>query len=371
MALPTDLRIALVHDYLVQDGGAERVLAAFQELFPQAPTYTLLANRKHPQALNRNIITSYLGKWPLAHRYYQWLMPLMPSAVETLDVSNYDVILSTSSSFAKGIISPAESIHICYCHTPTRFLWQERFGYLKNLPQPHLLRRIAPRLFHHLRTWDAIAATRPDILLTNSKTSRDRIRHYYHRDAEIIPPPVDTDRILPQHRRGTYWLAGGRLVTYKRFDLVVQAFNVLGLPLKIFGTGPDEQQLRHLAKSNIQFLGYVTEDQKRELFHDAIAFLHPQIEDFGITAVEAMSAGKPVITNHLGGGAETVVHDETGVHLPILTADDIIGAVRTFEPDRYATATIRARAESYSKQTFQQRIFSRIEQAIHEHANRH
>ena len=371
MALPQDLRIALVHDYLVQDGGAERVLSALQEQFPQAPTFTLLANKNHPQAKNRKIITSYLGKWPGSHRFYQWLMPLMPSAVEMLDLTGYDVILSTSSSFAKGIIAPSESIHICYCHTPTRFLWQERFGYLKNLPQPHLLRRIAPRLFHHLRTWDAIAATRPDIILTNSKTSRDRIRHYYHRDAEIIPPPVDTDLITPQHRRGTYWLAGGRLVTYKRFDLVVQAFNILGLPLKIFGTGPDEMQLRRIAKSNIQFLGYVTEEQKRELFHEAIAFLHPQIEDFGITAVEAMAAGKPVLTNHLGGGAETVLHEQTGIHIPIMTADDIVGAVRNFHPEAFPVQQIRSRAEAFSKNTFQQQIALRVEQALADHANRH
>ncbi len=370
MSLPVTVRVALVHDYLVQDGGAERVLAALQELFPEAPTFTLIADPNHPQAQHRKIITSYLDHWPGSKRYYQWLMPFMPSAIETLNLTGYDIIISTSSSFAKGIIPPAGSLHLCYCHTPTRFLWQERFGYEQDPPLPRFFRRFLPRLFQHHRTWDAIAAMRPDILLTNSRTSRERIRHYYHRDADIIAPPVDTHLLIPEQRPGTYWLAGGRLVAYKRFDLLVRAFNELGLPLKIFGTGAELHRLRSISKPNISFLGYVDEPTKRALFHDAIAFLHPQIEDFGITAVEAMAAGKPVLTNQIGGGSETVVHEETGIHLSIRTSDDIVTAVRTFDPSRFSTEKIRARAETFSKAEFQRLMLDRISRAYLEHAHR-
>lgn len=347
-----------MHDYLVQDGGAERVLAALQDLFPQAPTFVLLHDPKqaHPQFRGRKIQTSFLDYWFGAHRFYQWTLPLMPMAIEHFDFTGFDLVISSSSSFAKGIIVPPGTTHVCYCHTPTRFLWQDRIGYLNDLPQPKILRAALPHLLHRLRTWDRLAAERPDIFITNSATSQGRIKRYYRRDSTVIYPPVDIERITPSFSSQDYWLAGGRLVSYKRFDLIVRAFKKLNIPLKIFGVGPEMKKLRRLAGKNIEFVGKVSDEVKIKLYQNAIAFLHPQIEDFGITAVEAMAAGKPVVTYGFGGGAETVIPGVTGEYLETQSWESIGDAVIRFDPTKYDTKKIRAHAESFSEKRFRDEL---------------
>lgn len=361
--IPT--KVALVHDYLVQDGGAERVLGALQDLFPTAPTFVIVADRErsHPRFQDRDIRTSFLDRWPLARRAYQWYLPLMPMAVEHLDLSGFDLVISSSSSFAKGIIVPPETTHICYCHTPTRFLWQERIGYLNDVPQPVIMRAILPPLLHRMRQWDRMAADRPDIMVTNSETSRQRIRRYYGRDAFVMYPPVDTADIPLATSPGSYWLAGGRLVGYKRFDLVVKAFAKLNLPLKIFGTGPETKKLMRMAGPKTSFLGHVTDEQKIKLYRNAIGYVSPQIEDFGITIVEAMAAGRPVIAYGKGGAKETVIPGVTGVHIEAQSWEDIGDAVIRFDPTRYDPAAIRAHAETFSKQRFMERMSDFISHA--------
>lgn len=356
-------RVALVHDYLVQDGGAERVLAALQEMYPEAPTFTLLYDPGHAQARGKRVIPSFLQRWPGSPRAYQWYMPFMPLAAEHLDLTGYDLVLSTSSSFAKGVIAAPDAVHVCYCHTPTRFLWQERFGYLNELPQPKILRMLLPPLLHRLRTWDRLAAERPDHLLTNSLTSQTRIRRFYRREATVIHPPVDVERIPLSDDPGSYWLAGGRLVGYKRFDLIVRAFAKLDIPLKIFGTGPELRRLRAMAGRRTELLGYVTDAEKIGLYRHAIGFIHPQLEDFGITAVEAMAAGKPVITYGKGGGSETVIADVTGTFLEAQCWEDIGDAVIRFDPSAYDPKAVRARAETFSKQRFQTEMRAFIDRA--------
>lgn len=351
-------KVALVHDYLVQDGGAERVLAVLQEMFPSAPTFVLIHDRNHSHPIfdGKDIRTSFLDKWPLAHRAYQWYLPLMPVAAEHLDLSGYDLVISSSISFAKGVIVDPSAKHICYCHTPTRFLWQDRLGYLNDLPQPRFIRMILPPLLHRLRQWDRIAADRPDMLITNSEISRQRIRRYYNRDATIIHPPVDVSRIPLSTERGAYWLAGGRLVGYKRFDLVVKAFAKLNVPLKIFGTGPELKKLYSLAGPRTTFLGHVPDMKKIELYQKCIGFISPQLEDFGITTVEAMAAGKPVITFDKGGGAETVIPGVTGEHIEAQTWEDIGDAVIRFDASRYNPYRIRAQAETFSTDRFKKQL---------------
>lgn len=352
-------RVALVHDYLVQDGGAERVLAALQEMYPEAPTFVLLFKPDHAQAKGRTVVSSFLQRWPLAARLYQMYVPWMPTAVESLDLSGYDLVISTTSLFAKGVIAPSDAVHICYCHTPTRFLWQERFGYLSDLPYANFLRTLIP--FHDLRSWDQLAAGRPDHLVTNSQTSRERIMRCYRREAVVISPPVDTDKIRPSTVPGTYWLAGGRLVKYKRFETLVRAFNDLNRPLKIFGTGPEEHKLRRMAAHNIEFLGYVPEGEKVQLYQNAVGYIAPQVEDFGITAVEAMAAGKPVITCRKGGGGETVLDGITGTHIDADKWEDVRDAVLRFEPTRFDPQRIRANAERYSRERFQREMRDLVE----------
>jgi glycosyltransferase involved in cell wall biosynthesis len=356
-------RVALVHDYLVQDGGAERVLACLQRLFPDAPTYVLLHDKKkeYPPFNNGNIRTSFLSKLPFSTRYYQLYMPLMPRAVEQLDLTDFEIVISSSSSFAKGVIVSPETTHICYCHTPTRFLWQERFGYLHDAPLPWLMRVFLPSLLHRLRTWDRLAAERPNQIVTNSKTSQTRIKHFYGRDATVIHPPVDVDRIPLKGRSGSYWLAGGRLVKYKRFDLVVQAFTALDVPLKIFGVGPEMNRLKASAGPKVEFLGHVSDEAKVDLYQNAIAFVNPQIEDFGITAVEAMAAGKPVIAYNKGGATETVLPGVTGEFFQQQTWQDIRNIVQDFKPTRYDPETIRQHAETFSSDRFMREFRTYLE----------
>lgn len=363
------MKVAIVHDYLIQDGGAERVVLALHELFPNAPIFTLFhqADKIHPDFQKAKIRPSSLNQLPFARNHYQWYLPFMPHGVESFDLSGFDVVISSASTFAKGVIVAPHALHICYCHTPTRFLWQQRLGYVNDLPQPRLVKQILPYFLHRLRQWDYIAAERPDILLTNSKTSQERIRRYYRREAHIIHPPVDTHLIPLSHTPGSYWLTGGRLVGYKRFDLVVNAFTKLNLPLKIFGTGPENKKLREMAGPTIEFLGPISDKEKPGIYQHSLAFIHPQIEDFGITAIEAMAAGKPVIAFNKGGGAETVIDGETGHLFPVQCWQDIGNAVIRFDASRFSPERIRQHAETFSKETFQKKIKALVEDAYKTH----
>jgi glycosyltransferase involved in cell wall biosynthesis len=360
------MKVALVHDYLIQDGGAERVLLALHELYPEAPIFTLFYDQEQlPSAFHKAPIRpSRLNRLPFAKRRYQWYLPFMAQAVESFDLSDFDLVLSSSSSFAKGIIAAPHATHICYCHTPTRFLWQERLGYLNELPQPKFIKWILPPLLHRLRQWDRLASERPDFLVTNSRTSQSRIQRFYRRDAEIIPPPVDVESIPLSASRGEFWLCGGRLVAYKRFDLVVKAFAKLNLPLKVFGEGPEFAKLRRLAGPKTEFLGRVDETTKHDLYKRAIAFFYPQIEDFGITAVEAMAAGRPVIAYGHGGATETIIPGVTGEFFDVQCWEDIGNAVIRFDHSRYQPAIIRNHAEQFSKQQFHNRMRAFINQAM-------
>lgn len=351
-------RVALVHDYLVQDGGAERVFSAFQRIFPKAQPFVLIHNPKHtpPDFKGKHINTSFLNNWPLAKSKYQWYLPLLPLAAEQLDFSNYDLVISSSSSFAKGIIVPPHSTHICYAHTTTRFLWEDRIGYLADLPQPAIVRSILPFYLHSLRSWDRMAAERPDVLLTNSQTSRLRILRHYRRDSQVIYPPADIDQIPLSKHPGDYWLAGGRLVAYKRFDLVVKAFAKLNLPLIVFGVGPELEKLKKMAGKRTKFVGKVHEQEKSRLYRHAIGFINPQVEDFGITTIEAMAAGRPIIAYGLGGAAETVIPGRTGVFIEAQSWEDIGDAVIRHKPADYDPKNIRAHAENFSFNSFQEKI---------------
>ena len=354
--------MALVHDYLVQDGGAERTLLALHELYPRAPIFTLFHDptRMHAGFKGADIRTSHLQKKPFAVRHYQWYLPFHAEAVERMDLSGFDLVISNSSSFAKGAIADPHALHICYMHTPTRFLWQERLGYVNELPQPKLVKRFLPAYLHHLRQWDAAAARRPDYIFTNSRTSQERIRRYYQRDAEVLAPPVDVDRIPLSTKPGIYWLTGGRLVAYKRFDLVVKAFAKLNVPLKIFGEGPEMEKLRKMAGPKTEFLGHITDETKIQLFREAIAFLHPQIEDFGITAVEAMAAGRPIIAFGQGGAAETVMDGVTGTFFEVQCWEDVGNAALRFDPARFDPREIRRHAETFGKARFLTQMHERV-----------
>jgi len=352
------MKIALVHDFLAQDGGAEKILSAFQEVWPQAPTHLLFYDRDHinPEFFNHPIKTSFLQKMPGGISKYQWYLPLMPFATEQHNLGDFDVVLSSSSLFAKGVITNPKTLHLCYCHTPPRFLWNEMHQYIEDLKYNRLVKKIIPFVLKSLRQWDLMAASRVDHFIANSQTVKARIDKYYRRPSDVIYPPVKTKNFYISPKIENYFLAGGRLVGYKKFDIIVQAFNRLGMPLKIFGAGPMMEKLKKIAKKNVEFLGQITEQEKSKLFAECLAFINPQIEDFGITAIEAMASGRPVIAYGQGGAQETIVPDKTGEFMDEQSWEELGNRVIRFAPENYNPALIRSHAQQFDEERFKNLI---------------
>jgi glycosyltransferase involved in cell wall biosynthesis len=360
------LKIALIHDHLAQDGGAEKVLKIFAEMFPQAPIYTLLYEQKNADKYykGRHIETSIIQRMPGGVKHYQWYMPFMPMAVEFFDLSNFDIVLSDSSSFAKGVITSTHTLHICYCHTPTRYLWSDTHQYINELKYNKFFKKLISLVLNYIRIWDRVAADRVDLYVSNSKFVSKRIKKYYHRDSTLIYPPVEQEIFSIADKIGDYFLIGGRLAPYKRVDIVVEAFTRTGQKLKVFGDGIDLDHLKRIASSypNIEFLGRVTEEQKAELYKNCLAFINPQEEDFGITAVEAMASGRPVIAFRSGGAVETVIENRTGIFFNEQTAESLIGALNYFDTNRFNPAEIKEYANKFSVDRFKEEIETYIEE---------
>ena len=348
------MKIALVHDHLVQDGGAEYVLKVLTELYPKAPIFTLAYDKRAVSDFfqNKKIITSFLQRLPFGVSRYQWWLSVMPAAIEHLDLSDYDLVISSASSFAKGVITKPGTLHICYCHTPTRYLWTDSHSYIQELSAPGLIKRFLPLTLKKLRLWDRLAVERVDSFIANSETVRRRIKKYYQRESTVMYPPVAVDDFYLSDRPKKYYLAGGRLVPYKRVDIAVKAFSRLGIPLKVFGVGPEMKRLRQMAKSNVQFLGKISDGYKKHLFAESIAYINPQEEDFGITAVEAMAAGRPVIAYRAGGAVETMIAGKTGEFFDEQTWEELADTILRFKHQKYRPESIRAHAEQYSTEIF-------------------
>ncbi len=348
------MRVALVHDHLTQLGGAERVLEVLQTLWPFAPTFTLLYSKEQMEPVfgHKDIRTSFLQRIPGALRFMRWLLPLMPIATEQYPLQEYDVVISSSSGFAKGVVTNANAIHICYCHTPTRYLWSDAASYVNELHAPWFVKALLPIIQSVLRSWDKLAADRVDVFVANSKTVQQRIRKYYGKESVVIHPPVSTDEFSISAAQKTAFLIGGRLVSYKRYDIVIAAFTRIGIPLIVFGTGPEEAKLRAMAGKNITFMGRVTDSERARLFSEAIAFIHPHEEDFGITAVESMAAGRPVIAFNKGGATETVIEGVTGTLFSEQSWEALADTVLHFDEKRFNPAAIKAHAEQFSVANF-------------------
>jgi len=329
------MKVALVHDHLAQDGGAEKVLKVLSDMFPRAPIYTLLYERKNAVKYyqGRQIETSIIQKLPGGVNHYQWYMPFMPMAVEFFDMSNYDLVISDSSSFAKGVITSSQTLHLCYCHTPTRYLWSDTHQYINELHYNKYFKKIISLVLNYIRMWDKLAADRVDAYIANSEFVAKRIKKYYKRDSVVIYPPVETEKFKISQTVGDYFLIGGRLAPYKRVDLAVEACKKTGKKLKIFGQGVDLPRLKNLARGagNIEFLGRVDDAVLAELYGRSLAFIHPQEEDFGITAVEVQASGRPVIAYRRGGALETVEEGVTGEFFNEQTADSWRGRWKIFK----------------------------------------
>jgi len=366
------MKIALVHDYLVQYGGAERVLEAFCEVFPRAPIYTMVYDEKLTNGAfkERKIHTSFLQKIPLISSHHRAYPLLMPLAIESFDFSGYDVVLSDSNSYAKGIITGTDTLHISYCHTPMRYAWDNCHRYMNEFDYSRTTKKLLPFAVSYLRLWDKVSADRPDQYLANSDFVAGRIKKYYHRDAEVIHPPVNFQNFHIADKTEDYYLMVGRALSYKRFDIVIEAFNKLELPLKIIGKGPEMEKLKELAKSNIEFLGYLSDRETAGYYARCKAFIFPSEEDFGITPLEAMSSGRPVIAYRGGGAMETVVENVTGVFFDRQDYATIIETIKRFDVDRFVPATIRDHARKFSKEVFEDKIKKTVEAAFINFKNR-
>jgi len=361
------MKVALVHDYLAQDGGAERVLKAFHEIWPEAPIFVLYQDAKKITNFNQEKIKeSFLGKFPFITSRYQWYLPLMSTAIERHNLENFDLVLSSTSSFAKGVLTHPGTLHISYCHTPTRFLWSATHSYLSDFHYSWFVKASLPGLITRLRLWDKMSADRVDHFIANSRTVQTRISKYYRRPSEVIHPPVDTSKFKISNKIDDYFLTGGRLVPYKRMDLVVKVFNRLRWPLKIFGTGPELERLKSMARDNIEFLGRISEAEKVELFSEAKAFIHPQNEDFGITPLESMASGRPVIAFNQGGATETVLSGETGIFFQEQSWEELLNTLLRFNEHDWNSQRIREHAAGFGIDNFKTKIKNHIDHRYEE-----
>lgn len=359
----SQLKIAIVCDWLTNQGGAEHVVHTMHTMFPEAPIFTSVYSKSRlPQFQDADIRTSFLQKIPFAQMKHQWLLNWMPIAFEEFDLSGYDIVLSSASSCAKGVITKPETVHICYCHTPMRYAWDDSHDYIRNYRFPGFLKRwYIPKAIEKIRIWDRLASDRVEYFLANSKYIQKRIKKYYERDSHVIYPPVDTARFQVSDKLEDYYLAGGRLIPYKRFDLIIDAFNQLGYPLKIFGLGPEYARLKKKAGSNIQLLGQISDEYLQVLYSRARAFIFPQVEDLGIAPLESMASGRPVIAYRAGGARETVVDKVTGIFFEEQSAQSLMEAVRQFEKTKFSPEKIRQHALQFDTSRFKRELKSFIE----------
>ncbi len=359
------MNVALVHDWLNQIGGAEDVLENLVAMFPKRPLYTSLYWKAGMPAHWRSwdIRTSFIDHLPFAHKKQQLYFPLYPLAFEQFDFRAYDLVISNKSGFCHGIITGPETTHICYCLTPTRYVWRyHQYAEQENLGR--LARWLLPPFLTYLRQWDRLAAERVDYFIAISQEVRRRIAKVYGRDSVIIYPPVETERFAPANRIDDYYVIVGRLVPYRRIDLLIEAFNKMGRRLLIAGSGRDRERLESLAGPSVEILGYVPDEDLPDLLARARAFMFPGEEDFGIAPIQAMAAGRPVIAYAAGGALDTVIPGETGVLFTEQSVGAIIAAVEGFDVASISPKRICEHAEQFDSAVFRQKLAAFIDEKL-------
>lgn len=359
------MKIALVHDYLVQYGGAERVLGVFSEIWPNAPIYTLLYN---PESVHNlfdrcEVRTSYLQKFSLVKKNHRLFPPLMMNAIEQFNFSYYDVVLSDSSSFSKNIITGPETLHISYCHTPMRYGWDDCQYYTQEFSFPEIVKKIVPFLMSYIRMWDYYSTNGVDSFIANSAFVAKRIKKYYGRKSTVINPPIELNQffIAKPSEVEDYFLVVGRMMKYKKIDLVIKAFNELKLPLKIVGRGIEYDNLKKMAGPTVDFLGRVSDNDLPEIYAKARAFIFPQEEDFGIVATEALASGRPIIAFRAGDIEERVTDGENGVFFEEQTVTGLMNAVKKFQTIKFNSEKIRKTVLKFDRDDFKNKIKKFVE----------
>jgi glycosyltransferase involved in cell wall biosynthesis len=348
------MKIAIINDYLMSCGGSEKTFKVLSDIFPDAELYTLFYDPKIKKQLFpiRRMNTSFLQRFPnFIKKRYQLLLPFLPIAAETIDLRDYDIVISSSHSFVKGVITRPKTIHICYCYSPTRYLWDKS---RKNV------------LLHYFRVWDRQASERVDEFIACSKTAQRRIEKYYKRESIVIYPPCVV--LTPQVEAGPpvkdsheYYLIVSQLRRYKRIDLAIEAFNKLGLELTIIGDGPEKENLKQIAQKNIKFLGWLPDEKIVKYYQNCKAFIFPAEDDFGIAPVEAMSYGKPVLAYRKGGATETVIEGKTGEFFDYENPAILADGVRRLRMKKYDADFIKSHAQQFSEERFKKEIKEFIE----------
>lgn len=374
-----------MYDRVNKWGGAEKEILALHEIFPDAPLYTSVYSPQKAQwaKVFSRVIPSFLQKLPILKNYHQLLGWLTPLAYETFSFDEYDLVISVTSEAAKGIITKPSTKHVCICLTPTRYLWSGYEQYLNHPPRTlswiPFYKFLSQPFLEYTKYWDLIASQRPDVMVAISNEVKARIKKYYQRDSILIFPPVDTRKFknLPKSRqkkmredsllknqglkKGNYYLIAGRLEPYKKVDMAVCAFNKLGYPLVVIGTGSEEKKIRSIAKKNVKVLGFVDDEKLLIYYQNAKAFIYPQEEDFGITAVEAQAAGVPVIAYKKGGALDTVIEGETGTFFDKQTEKSLISAIERFRNMKFDILKMQANADRFSKERFKREIHALVE----------
>ncbi len=378
------MKAAIVYDRVNTWGGAEKVLLVLHEIFPNAPLYTSVYDEKRaPWArVFPQVIPSFLQKIPILKNYHELLGWLTPIAYESFNFDGYDLVVSVTSEAAKGIITKPTTLHICYCLTPTRYLWSGYEEYLNNPPKYlkwiPLYKYVSQPFLRYAKYWDKIAAQRPDIIIAISTEVRNRIKKYYERNSEVIYPPGDTKKYEIRDKRyekmkpsynllpTSYYLIVSRLIPYKKVDLAIDACNELGETLVIVGIGSEENKLKSMYKfeKNILFMGFVPDEELVDLYKGAKAFIHPQEEDFGITSVEAQAAGTPVIAFKKGGALDTVIDGKTGIFFESQTKESLINAIKRFDKLKFNKDDLIQNAKEFTKERFKNEFLDLLNRKV-------
>ena len=354
------MQVALVHDWLTTIGGAEKVLESLMEIFP-SELYTLVKNPKDLVGTpfeSMEIKTSFIQKLPRAKKKYRSYLPLFPLAIEQFDLGGYDLIISSSHSVAKGVLTHADQIHICYCHTPMRYAWDLYQQYLRESNLKSGPKGVLAKFFlHYLRMWDAQSSARVNAYVANSHYVARRIKKLYQKEASVIHPPVNLDYFDLEENKEDYYLTASRMVPYKKIDLIVEAFSSMSdKKLVVIGEGPEMEKIKKKAKKNIEILGFQDDGTLRTYLQKAKGFVFAALEDFGILPVEAQGCGTPVIAFGKGGALETVVENQTGLFFPEQTVSSLIEAIERFEKKSFDPKVIRAHAETFREEVFKEKF---------------